>query len=254
MCPPVPVGSPSPTPTLLPSNSQIVRGQRQDHLLEKLLGALAQHHEGSARQAGEGVALEEGEASGPRTPTSEPRLPAPLHALCTRTWVSRKACTIKSSTSRFSMRPRKRPMSRSLIWVLTPRRSLMSVLSHWALVKRRWMAGVRGDRRSPIRCPLEALPLFPLKSLLPGPRGPQAKLKDGKGHASDQMSGGERASLGPCPGLGTTGGQKGGRSEGNVRRAPPHGKMSSPGAVRSTQLLTNPASPQPRVSPPQKHA
>ena len=85
--------------------------------------------------------------------------PVALRTPSVLTWLSRKACTVRSSTSRFSMRPRKSPMSRSRMKFLTPRRSLITVLSHWALVKSCWTSGVGGHRPSWSRCPLGASPL-----------------------------------------------------------------------------------------------
>lgn len=64
-------------------------------------------------------------------------------------------------------------MSRSRMWVLTPRRSLMRVLSHWALVKSCWMSGVGGDRPSRRQRPLSH-------------GRHQARLRDGKRLAGAQ--------------------------------------------------------------------
>lgn len=154
---------------------------------------------------------------------------SPLCTVCTPTWVSRKACTVRSSTSRFSMRPRKRPMSRSLMWVLTPRRSSMTVLSHWALVKRCWISGVRGDKPSWIRCPRGAT--------LSSPQGPaaQARLKDAKGLAQVQTH--------RVP---DDRGQKAREVQGKRDK----GTSTRPvlcSRLRITQLPPNPASPQLRM-------
>lgn len=65
---PTPPSHLSPPSSLLPCASQIVRELRWGHLLRKILGALAQHQEGSVGQAGGGVALEgdkPGVSSGP---------------------------------------------------------------------------------------------------------------------------------------------------------------------------------------------
>ena len=75
----------------------------------------------------------------------------------------------------------------------------MRVLSHWALVKRCWMSGVRGDRWSWTQCPGGASPLLLLKALLPWLGRRQARLKDGKGLVQVQTArGGGLAGISGC--------------------------------------------------------
>ena len=69
-------------------------------------------------------------------------------------------------------------MSRSRMRVLTPRRSLMTVLSHRALVKSFWMSEVGGDRLSQTQRPLGACPLLPSEA---SPSDSQAAGERGRG-------------------------------------------------------------------------
>ena len=72
------------------------------------------------------------------------------------------------------------------------------MVSHWALVKRCWMSGVRGDRWSWTQCPRSASSLL-LKALLPWLRRRQTRLKDGKGLVQVQTArGGGLAGISGC--------------------------------------------------------
>lgn len=101
-------------------------------------------------------------------------------------------------------------MSRSRMYVLTPRRSLMMVLSHWALEKSCWISVGEKNRLSQTQSPPGASP--PLPS---GPRCPPS-YGDRKQAEKDLPECRQ-----PGLGLGRREGKQRARSEAHVKAPPP---------------------------------
>lgn len=181
-------------PSLLPCASQVVRWLRWGHLLWKILGAQAQHQEGSFSQAGGGVALDRDKLGVSLRPIPVAQLQgsdslSPPHPLRPHLGVEEGLHSYEVHQPLLNQAQKETYVSvphaglnpQEVIddgtVTLGPGEELLNIWKDW---------GMGGARLSQIQYLLGASPLFPSSSKCPILWRHQARLQDGEGLAQAQ--------------------------------------------------------------------